>query len=44
MRTRRTGASGPAWQAKGVKVEINFTAEEARAEGVYADLKATELE
>ncbi len=28
----------------GVKVEINFTAEEARAEGVYADLRATELE
>jgi hypothetical protein len=28
----------------GVKIEINFLAEEARAEGVYADLSATELE
>ncbi len=27
----------------GVKVELNFAAEDARAEGVYADLKATEL-
>ena len=27
----------------GVKVEVNFSADEARADGVYADLSATEL-